>query len=162
MVLVVKNPPATAGDVRGVGAIPGSGRFPRRNPLTAAHSSILAWRIPWTEEPGRLQSIASQRIGHYWSNLACMHVLWDDYPSKLSQHPSFYININKKRKRKKFFSCDENSQDLLFHFHIYYSAQLTTVITLSITCLVLIYLTWILYLLTISSNSSFPQHSHLW
>ena len=30
----------------------------------AIHSSILAWRIPWAEEPGRLQSIGSQRIGH--------------------------------------------------------------------------------------------------
>ena len=31
----------------------------------AAHSSILAWRIPWTEEPGGLQSTGSQRVGHY-------------------------------------------------------------------------------------------------
>ena len=31
---------------------------------TATHSSILAWRIPWTEKPGRLQSTGSQRIGH--------------------------------------------------------------------------------------------------
>ena len=30
----------------------------------AAHSSVLAWRIPWTEEPGGLQSIESQRVGH--------------------------------------------------------------------------------------------------
>ena len=30
----------------------------------ATHSSILAWSIPWTEEPGRLQSIGSQRVGH--------------------------------------------------------------------------------------------------
>ena len=30
----------------------------------ATHSSILAWRIPWTEEPGRLQSPGSQRVGH--------------------------------------------------------------------------------------------------
>ena len=30
----------------------------------ATHSSILAWRIPWTEEPGRLQSMRSQRVGH--------------------------------------------------------------------------------------------------
>ena len=37
----------------------------------ATHSSILVWRNLWTEEPGRLQSIASQRIRHYWSNLAC-------------------------------------------------------------------------------------------
>ena len=37
------------------------------NPLEeemGTHSSVLAWRIPWTEEPGRLQSIASQRLGH--------------------------------------------------------------------------------------------------
>ena len=39
----------------------------RENPLEegmATHSSILAWRIPWTEEPGRLQSMGSQRVGH--------------------------------------------------------------------------------------------------
>ena len=30
----------------------------------ATHSSILAWRIPWTEEPGRLQSVGSQRVGY--------------------------------------------------------------------------------------------------
>ena len=39
----------------------------------ATHSSILAWRIPWTEEPGELQSVGWQRIGHDWSNLARMH-----------------------------------------------------------------------------------------
>ena len=32
----------------------------------ATHSSVLAWRIPWTEEPGRLQSMESQRVGHDW------------------------------------------------------------------------------------------------
>ena len=32
----------------------------------ATHSSILAWRIPWTEEPGGLQSMGSQRLGHDW------------------------------------------------------------------------------------------------
>ena len=31
----------------------------------ATHFSILAWRIPWTEEPRRLQSMGSQRVGHY-------------------------------------------------------------------------------------------------
>ena len=36
----------------------------------ATHSSTVVWRIPWTEEPGRLQSIESQRVGHDWSNLA--------------------------------------------------------------------------------------------
>ena len=33
----------------------------------AAHSSPLAWKIPWTEEPGRLQSMGSQRVGHEWA-----------------------------------------------------------------------------------------------
>ena len=33
----------------------------------AAHSSILAWRIPWTEEPGRLQSMGSQRVRYDWA-----------------------------------------------------------------------------------------------
>ena len=56
---MVKNPPAGAGDT---GSIPGSG-----DPLEegmATHSSILARRIPWTEEPGGLQSIALHRGGH--------------------------------------------------------------------------------------------------
>ena len=39
----------------------------REDPLEkemATHSSTLAWKIPWTEEPGRLQSMGSQRVGH--------------------------------------------------------------------------------------------------
>jgi len=51
------------------------------NPLEegmTTHSSILAWRIPWTEEPGRLQSMRLQRVGHDWSNRAhmCHSHLW--------------------------------------------------------------------------------------
>ena len=55
MALVVKNLPADAEDVRALGSIPGSGRSLEEG--TATHSSILAWRIPWTEEPGGLQPI---------------------------------------------------------------------------------------------------------
>ena len=43
-------------------SIPGSGRSPGGG--MATHSSILAWRIPWTEKPGGLQSMGSQRVGH--------------------------------------------------------------------------------------------------
>ena len=40
----------------------------------ATHSCILAWRIPWTEEPGGLQSTGSQRVGHNWAHVhACSH-----------------------------------------------------------------------------------------
>ena len=41
----------------------------------ATHSSILAWRIPWTEEPVSLQSIESQRVGHDWTDVACIIIL---------------------------------------------------------------------------------------
>ena len=59
---MVKNPPANTGDVTDAGSIPGS-----EDPLEkgmATHSSILACRIPWTEKPGGLQSMGSQRVGH--------------------------------------------------------------------------------------------------
>ena len=39
----------------------------------ATHSSTLAWKIPWTEEPGRLQTIGLQKVGHDWSDLARMY-----------------------------------------------------------------------------------------
>ena len=43
----------------------------------ATHSTILAWRIPWTEEPGRLQSTGSQRVRHDWAtSLHFMHDVW--------------------------------------------------------------------------------------
>ena len=52
---MVKNPPANAGNARDKGSTSGSGRSLEKE--TATHSSIHAWRFPWTEEPGRLQSI---------------------------------------------------------------------------------------------------------
>ena len=58
---MIKNPPVNAGDLSDVGLVPGSGNLEKG---MAIHSSILAWRIPWTEEPGRLQSMRSQRVGH--------------------------------------------------------------------------------------------------
>ena len=63
-----KNLPANAGDV---GLTLGS-----KNPLEegmATHSSILACRIPWTGEPGGLQPVGLQRVGHNWNDLAPTH-----------------------------------------------------------------------------------------
>ena len=63
MAQLVKNLPANAGDERDTGPIPGS-----EDPLEkemATHSSILAWKIPWTEEPGELQSMGSQTVRHH-------------------------------------------------------------------------------------------------
>ena len=59
---MVKNPPANAGDIGDTGSILGW-----EDPLEeglATHSSILAWRIPLTEETGELQSMESQRAGY--------------------------------------------------------------------------------------------------
>ena len=50
----------------------------------ATHSSILAWRIPGTEEPGGLPSLGSHRVRHDWSDLACMHALEE----KMATHSS--------------------------------------------------------------------------
>ena len=57
--LVAKNPPAM--QETGVRSL-GQEDPPEKE--MATHSSILAWRMPWTEEPGRLQSTGSQRVGH--------------------------------------------------------------------------------------------------
>ena len=54
----VKAPPANTGDIGDAGSISGSGRSPGEG--MAIHSSILAWEIAWTEEPGRLESMGSQ------------------------------------------------------------------------------------------------------
>ena len=58
---VVKNLPADTEDIRDVGSIPGWEDSLEEE--MATHSSILAWRMPWTEEPGRLRSVGSQRVG---------------------------------------------------------------------------------------------------
>ena len=60
--LVVKNPLANIGDIRDMGLIPGLGRSPGGG--HGNNSSVLAWRIPWTEEPGELQSRGLQRVTH--------------------------------------------------------------------------------------------------
>ena len=58
----MKNPPANAGDIREAGSTPGLGGG------NGTHSSTPAWEIPWTEEPGGLQSTGQQRAGP-----ACKH-----------------------------------------------------------------------------------------
>ena len=59
---MVKNPPASAGEAGDLGLIPRSGRSPgERNGNPFLYS---CWEIPWTEEPGRLQSMGSKRIRH--------------------------------------------------------------------------------------------------
>ena len=68
----------------------------------ATHSSILAWRIPWTEEPGRLQFMGSQRIRHDWKNNTFIFIYSLGLPRWLSgKQPS---HQGKSRRRLKFHS----------------------------------------------------------
>ena len=60
--LVAQTVKASAYNVEDPGSIPGWRRSSGEG--NGTHSSILAWKIPWTEEPGRLQSMGSQRVGH--------------------------------------------------------------------------------------------------
>ena len=64
--LVIKNPSANAGGIRDTDSVPGLEIFPGGEGM-ATHSSILAWEIPWTEKPGGLQSVVSQKS---WTRLS--------------------------------------------------------------------------------------------
>ena len=61
MVLIVKNLPASGGGARDADLIPRSEGSPG---IRNTHSNILTWKITWAEEPGRLQSMRPQRVGH--------------------------------------------------------------------------------------------------
>ena len=79
----VSNSPAKAGDVKDEDLIPGSGRSPVEG--NATHSSILAWRIPWPEEPGWLQSVGTQRVEHdYVTEHSGTHIKYISYNSVIS------------------------------------------------------------------------------
>ena len=79
------NPTANAGGLRDLGLIPWLGRSPGGGPAT--HSSILAWRIPWPEGSGRVQSIASHRARHDWSSWAHTSLLHCKFPT--TQHQAY-------------------------------------------------------------------------
>ena len=59
MAQMVKNLPGDAGDLASI-----LGQDVPLEKEMATYSSVLAWRMPWTEEPGVLQSMGSQRVGH--------------------------------------------------------------------------------------------------
>ena len=123
--LVVKKLPASPGDKRDLGSIPGSGRS--LGGVMATHSSILAWGIPWTEEPGGLQCIGLKRVGHNWSDLACMHshcILWghlDDqwlsllmihprhWPSRFPVHLGWHVILSALRLSEDTLTCLQTS-----------------------------------------------------
>ena len=76
---MVKKLPANVGDLEM--QVQSLGQEDSLEEEMATHSSILAWRMPWTEEPGRLQSVGSRRVGcnfhiHFFSRDKNMHLFW--------------------------------------------------------------------------------------
>ena len=91
----------------------------------ATHSSILAWKIPWTEEPGGLQFTESQRVGHNWQTKRSLkstlyftyiaHLSWNSHVSNAQEpgvarvhepgwHMSIWTDLNPNHERKKLAS----------------------------------------------------------
>ena len=60
----------------------------------ATHSSIFAWRILWTEEPGRLQSMGLQRIRQDWATHTHIHSLGEDSPYEVNYHIHHLTNLS--------------------------------------------------------------------
>ena len=77
----------------------------------ATHSSTLAWQIPWTEEPGRLQSMGSHRVGHDWSDLAAASLLGLWFPSFMFKARKGYWNLS------QITSFQRLRLSLIIHFY---------------------------------------------
>ena len=111
----------------------------------ATHSSSLAWKIPWTEEPGRLQSMGSRRVGHDWATSLSLFTFmhwrrkWQPAPVFLpgvflpgeSQGRESLVGcclwIAQGRTRlKRLSSSSSSSKDYLFKVHWIYTTHLAT------------------------------------
>ena len=89
----------------------------------AAHSSTLAWKIPWTEEPSRRQSVGSHRVGHDWSDLAAAAAARFKLQGQLSGNCWFLITpwastwwmaVYERFGHSARFSSGLSTQDSLF------------------------------------------------
>ena len=105
----VKNPPVNAGDV---GLIPGSGRSLGEG---NSYSSILAWRIPWTEEPGGLQPMKSQRVIQNWSEWACMHTGDKHTHTHTHTHTLYILNLGSSLSQLRELVMDREAQRAAIH-----------------------------------------------
>ena len=100
VVLVVKNPPTNAGDSRDMRWIGSLGREDPLEKEMATHSSIIAWEIPWTEKPGGLQSMGSERVGYDWVT---------------NQHHSLVIYVCQRSAETLEFCLRDNFSNVIFH-----------------------------------------------
>ena len=93
---MVKECACNEGDL---GSIPGRGRCLKQE--MATHSSILAWRIPWTEEPRGLQSTGSQRVGHEWATNCSNLQLAENQPQELQTTKIWVLTLLHRRVVRK-------------------------------------------------------------
>ena len=114
----------------------------------APHSSTLAWKISWTEEPGRLQSMGSQAVGHDWSDLAAaaaattnslstsplnlntLQIPFKDLPYTFSQIHNFPLNTNihKQNQPTHLITYQIPTNQLIIH-EPYLCLQINTELT---------------------------------
>ena len=81
----------------------------REDPLEegmAIHSIVLAWRIPWTEEPGRLQHIGSHRVGHEWSDFTLTHL---NLSRNSWSNSKFSLGVQNEAGHRLREFCQENT-----------------------------------------------------
>ena len=83
----------------------------------ATHSSILAWEIPWTEEPGGLQSKGQQRVRHDWCDRA--------YSIQLSLNPSLLSNSRHPQTPRSFSLLNLGSYSVICAVHSHHPSPLT-------------------------------------
>ena len=104
---------------------------------TATHSSILAWRIPWTERADGLQSMRLQRVRHEWSDLAYMHTLTIYTPApQLSKAPLSAVSRSLFAVSSKFqFRRRHNPTMTFYEMHTYNCLHICLSFSLNSTCL---------------------------
>ena len=81
----------------------------REDPLEkgmATHSSIPVWRIPWTEEPGRLQSIGSQRVGHNLTTNTHIHTCFEGGALNNTDAGPKKATVQKEGQKISSISCN--------------------------------------------------------
>ena len=76
----------------------------------ATHSSTLAWKLPWTEEPGRLQSMGSRRVGHDWATSLSLFTFMH-WRRKWQPTPAFLPGESQGRRRLPYTGSHRVGQD---------------------------------------------------
>ena len=117
----VKNPPANAGDTGDVGSVPGLGSSPGGGHGDPLHYSCL--ENPWTKEPGRLQSMMSQRVEQDWASLYNNHVLEISTFCSLTARNSAALTLLLTKSSISHLNLNPEREQFVFHPYYYWLQQ---------------------------------------